>query len=597
MNNISKYISISDFCLIEYEMNRDNTTLNLTTLGASVVTTKLGTKQYFNTNKPNSLGLTNNILEFNAEPSNTQRTNWWINPLNISLYSNLFASTLNVSSVGLYKHDTIKLHFVSGYNFDDIAGFLCQIRAMSESGDLVDLSNFTYIKQADAMSSSAVVNFSPNVLHLGNKFYDKFILFEIPSIQALSSDRSTILGNSLLIKALSDIYITYSEIDTVSNNTFVANEYSNVQIPVSSIADNFNCMIYESTYGDFIEYYATWADEVIGQHMADIESGRIKLYTSNNPNDNYQEFSDIYGEASAKWVLMHEIYVYENMMGNGGGGSLLTQKFVFTQEDNFASSNMFRPVLKNADLDTSYIIQYVCRLLNRMDGTQIIRKASFSSMDPKKYGLKFTRLNVDNIIPYNVYNKIESEKANTLVNNNVQQTKYTKLYFDTTTVILNQYNEVFPQGTGPLFLKSNDSTYKLKFEKYTSTNDKVNVDLSGAYNYALIFKLDDNSKIELSPTYSTNMNTVIGELEFKIMSAQINKLMTQSNNNYSVIIKNADGTQYTFYEGVYFSYSNYNAVITNYDKLTTVSELSAQILELQAANKALTDENSALKTK
>jgi len=60
MNNISKYISISDFCLIEYEMNRDNTTLNLTTLGASVVTTKLGTKQYFNTNKPNSLGLMQN---------------------------------------------------------------------------------------------------------------------------------------------------------------------------------------------------------------------------------------------------------------------------------------------------------------------------------------------------------------------------------------------------------------------------------------------------------------------------------------------------------------------------------------------------------
>jgi hypothetical protein len=597
MNNISKYIAISDFCLVEYEMNRDNVTLNLSTLGAKIATTKLGTKQYFNTNKPNSLGITNNVLEFNAEPSNSLRTSWWINPLDITQYVNLFDSSTNVSSVGQYNHDTIKLHFVSGYNFDDIAGFLCQIRAMSESGNLVDLSNFTYIKQADALSSAAVVQFSSNVLHLGNKFYDKYILFKIPSVQALSSDRSTLLGNSLLINALSDIYIIYSEIDSVINNTFIANEYSNVQIPVSSVADNFNCIIYESTYGDFIEYYATWADDVIGQHMADIESGRIKLYTSNNPNDNYQEFADIYGEASAKWVLMHEIYVYESMIGNGGGASLLTQKFVFTQEDNFASSNMFRPVLRNADLDTSYIIQYVCRLLNRMDGTQIIRKASFASMDPKKYGLKFTRLNVDNIIPYNVYNKIESEKSANLVNNKVTQTKYTKLYFDTTTVVLNYNNEVFPQGTGPLFLKSNDSIYKFKFEKFSTSNSKINVDLSGAYNYALTFKLDDNSKIELSPTYSTNMNTVIGELEFKIMSSQIDKLMLQKNNNYSIIIKNADGTQYTFYEGVYFSYGNYNAVIANYDKLTTVSDLNAQILELQATNKALTDENSSLKVK
>jgi hypothetical protein len=40
-----------------------------------------------------------------------------------------------------------------------------------------------------------------------------------------------------------------------------------------------------------------------------------------------------------KWVVNHEIYVYETLPGQSGGTSLLTQKYVFTQEDNFSLPN------------------------------------------------------------------------------------------------------------------------------------------------------------------------------------------------------------------------------------------------------------------
>jgi len=326
--------------------------------------------------------------------------------------------------------------------------------------------------------------------------------------------------------------------------------------------------------------------------MGDIESGRIKLYTSNNPNDNYSDFTDTYGIGSAKWTIIHEISVYEYFPG----AAILSQKYSFTQDSNFGEVNYFRPILKNADIDSSYSIQYTCRLLNRMDGTQIIRKASFSSTDPKKYGLKFTRLYVENLIPYKIFNKIEAEQPNIVSGYGPEKTKYIKVFYDTITVVLNAFNEVFPQGTGPLFLKSYDSLYKFKFEKIDTNGNRINVDLSGAFNYALVFKLNDNSKIEVGPTYSTNMNTTIGEIEFKLTEDQLATLKKQVNNNYSIVVKNPNGTQYTFYEGVFYPLSDEKTVLANYQSMYTVTDLQAKVAELQMEVNKLTDENSALKT-
>jgi hypothetical protein len=590
--NISKYISLTDFILLEYEFSRDNVELDLTNVGVNPVIahTNLGTTQYFN--KP-GIGWTNNTLELNSVPTNAKRTNWYINPTNTNSYYPYFDSSVNISQTS-YPHDIVKLHIVSGYNFDDIAGFLLQIRAKDSSGNYVDMSNFTWIKQ---IQGSQVIKFSKEPIYLGNRFYDKYTELKIPSIQSLGGDALTALGQALNIEILSDVYFNYSTIVTIdTNNEYLISDQLTLQLPVTSNADNFNCFIAESTVGDYIEYYATWNNIIIGEYMSDIESGRIPLYTSNNPNDNYQEFTDLYGTESAKWVITHEIQVYEQIPPST---SLLTQRFQFTQENNFNTTNKFRPIIINSDIAVSYTIDYICKLTNRMDGSQIIRKASFSSVDPKKYGKKFNRINVDNYIPYKVFNKIIGEKANIIQGTGIQRNKFTKIFYDTTFVMLNTNNEVLPQGTGPLFLKKGDSTYKFKFERLNQNigiGQRENVDLSGVFNYALLFVLDDDTKIEISPTFSTNMNTTLGELEFKIQSEHINTLLKQTNNSYSIVIKNPDGTQYSFYEGLYFSYNNFNQVASQYKSLFDVSSLNTKIAALEAKNKALEDENIILKS-
>lgn len=586
VQNISKYVQLNDFLLLEYEFNRDG---DSTACSSPVLAeTNLGTKQYFS---QVGEGITNNTLSLQSVPINSQRSIWFVNPEEPSLYYNFFDSSAAVSQT-TYPHDTIKVHIISGYNFDDIAGFLLQIRAEDVSGNLVDMSNFTWIKQ---IQGNDVIKFAVEPLYLGNRFYDKYTELKIPSIQNLGGAISENIEASLGIKALSDVYLQYSTITEIDNFSYVISEKIQLQLPVVSNADNFNCYIAESTSGDYIEYYATWNNTIIGEYMGDIESGRIPLFTSNNPNDNYENFIDQYGTETAKWVIIHEVQVYEHIPP---GTTLLTQRFQFTQDGNFLTSNKFRPIIINADIASSYSIDYICRLTNRMDGSQIIRKASFSSLDPKKYGRYFDRINVDNFIPYKVFNRLPDEKANIIVGSSDQRIKYTKIFYDTTNVVLNSNNEVLPQGTGALFLKNGDSTYKFKFERLntnTTPSDRENVDLSGVFNYALLFVLDDYSKIEVSPTYSTNMNTTLGELEFKLMTEQITTLLKQNNNSFSIVIKNPDGTQYTFYEGLFYSLKDYTQVIDQYKELFNINSLNNTIADLEAQVKALTDENNILK--
>ena len=588
--NISKYVQINDYILLEYEFNKSGELQDLTDINSIVAETVLGRKQYFNEGS-NVIGETNNALILNSEPTESTRASWYVSTGDPSGYYAYFDSSTNIGQTDPYPFDTVKVHIVSGYNFDDIPGFLLQIQALDTSSNLVDISNFTWINQ---ILGNDVVKFSSNALYLANRFYDKYVELRVPSIESLGGQSSEPIESALLIQALSDVYFTYSTIPEINNQTdYIIQERISLQLPVASQADNFNAFIAESTGGDFIEFYATWNDIIIGESMGDIESGRIPLYTSNNPNDNFEEFSDTYGAGSQKWVVMHELYVYEQIPGN----SLLTQQYVFTQENNFNNPNYFRPVIKNADIAASYMIQYVCRLTNRMDGTQIIRKASFSSLDPKKYGRYFDRLNVDNYIPYKVFNRVEGEASTTVQVTDNRKSKFVKVYFDSTRVLLNMNNEVLPQGTGPLFLKKGDGTYKFSFDRIDENagGEQKNVDLSGAFQYALLFTLDDDSKIEIAPTFSINMNTTLGELEFKIMDAQTLQLLKQTNNTYSIIIKNPDNTKYTFYEGIYYPYTNYDQVIAQYSSLFDITALQTTVATLESENAALVAENSALK--
>jgi len=545
--NISKYVSLNDFILLEYEFNKseEHTELTSKNIKSYIANTIFNDKQYFNMY---SQGYLNNDLHLNSLPVLENKSQWFINPDDTTEYWDFFQSysLINQSS---YPFDTIKIHVESGYNFDDISGFLLQVKAEDVSSNLVTLSNFTWINQ---VQGTDVLKFSNNNLFLAGKYYDKYIELKVPSVQKLGGSSLAPIEQALMIKPLSDIFLEFNIIPEIDDTKYIIQNRIELQLPVSSNADNFNAFISESTEGDYIEFYATWKDSIIGNYIGDIESGRIKLFTSSDPNDNYDNFVDLYGNTN-KWIVMHEIYLYEHIPGS----SILTQQYVFSQDDNFNTANYFRPIIRYADVASSYTIDYVCRLTNRMDGTQIIRKASFASVDPKKYGKKLQSLNVDNMASYKIFNRIDGDTAPRIMYNEDAKVQYVKVFYDTTNIYLNMNNEVMPQGTGALYLKQSDGFYKFSFKKVNENNNEefVNVDLSGAYQYSFTVKLDNGTKIEINPSFSENMNLVIGEIEFKITEEQSEMLRNQSTNIYSIVIKNTNGTTYTLYQGKYYDIS------------------------------------------
>lgn len=554
MQNISKYIQINDYILLEYQFTKEDETYNVKDLGALLIETNLGFKQYI---EQKNNYITNNNFIYNSLPENIQKSEWFYSFITQS-YINKINIDNSIILSGNIKFDVIKLHILSGYQFEDIDGFIVQINAESKNNELITLSNFTWNKYLKDQFNKSLF-FSKNTLFLGSKTYDKYVEFKIPSIYELgkstSSEDETNIIKALNIKSLDDIKLSFSTIPANSlivnkDNTYVLNNTVSLQFPTVSVADNFNCVIFESTNGDYIEYYATWNDYIIGNVMNDIETNKISLYTSNTPNDNYLEFEELWGDAR-KWVLIHDIEVREFIIG---GSSVVTQRLSFTQDDNFNYPNLYRPIIINSDA-SSYNITYTCRLINRLDGSQIIRKSSFSSNEPRKYAKIIKRLNTNNLINYAIFNKNETTETSIITPTQTQKVKYVKVYYDATNIVLDSDGYEYTQGTGPLYLKRGGGYYKFNFYNLKD-DEKFPIDLSGMYGYRLCATLSNGEKITVDSSNSTNMNTTLGQLEFKLSDSQVESMLNSSSNDYTIQLKNVDDTFYTFYQGKFYDIKN-----------------------------------------
>ena len=174
-NNISKYVQLNDFLLLEYEFNKsgDLTDLTSESIYSIAAETVLGSKEYFNRG---SMGSLNNDLQMNSVPRTANRSSWYIDPENPAGYYPYFDSSALIAQPS-YPFDTVKVHIVSGYNFDDIPGFLLQIQAEDASGGYVDLSNFTWINQS--LPGYNVIKFATNNLYLANKSCSSREIFRV----------------------------------------------------------------------------------------------------------------------------------------------------------------------------------------------------------------------------------------------------------------------------------------------------------------------------------------------------------------------------------------------------------------------------------
>ena len=290
-------------------------------------------------------------------------------------------------------YDTVRIHFVSGFNFTGYDGIVFEVLVPRRDSVMMNLASINFLKTDTPV-------FNPDPLLLGDKLYATFIEWRVPSVYFMNNSFSQADPNGLAYRItegsgfLSTPPITLKATgiyETVVDNSYSyynMEEINSVSIPNRDIYDNLYAQVIESDAGD---YY-----ELSGQVLGSTFSNFIAQLNS----------------SGGDYIVFHEVSVTEQI----GVNFTQTSFQVFTQTTDFDEPILFRPIIKNANVAVSFKINYVLRLFNKADSTQIIKNASLTSFDPKKYGRTMIQINLG-VVPTvaNVYNQINNDTGKQIV--------------------------------------------------------------------------------------------------------------------------------------------------------------------------------------
>jgi len=300
-----------------------------------------------------------------------------------------FSPNLNV------EYDRVRVYFTSGYGFDDYDGLIFEILAKRSDGVELNLAAINYLR-----TDSPVLLADPFLL--AGRLYSTYIEFKVPSVFFMNNAPNSTTSNGLAFKLtqgrglIGTPYITVRA--TGIRTTTVTNGYSFYEVEEINAVSILNRDIYDNLYAQVIESpggdYYELSGQVTGSSFANF-IGQL-----------------IAASGGADFVVFHEVTVTEQI------GLIFTQTSnqVFTQTDLFDNPILFRPIILNSANAVSFNIDYTLRIYNRTDGTQIIKKATLSSFDVKKYGRRLMKINLGTVPTVaRVYNQLQPDDGRRIV--------------------------------------------------------------------------------------------------------------------------------------------------------------------------------------
>ena len=531
----SFYLQLSPYLLLEYEYG-DSTTA---TYGNKVKFGKI-TNGY---NK-GQVQLVNDLASYNTTQNtlNTSAVNiggykWAYLNTNapvpyINLDSKIGYNDLSSFLSSLYTiYDTVKIHIMSGYNLSDLQGLIIQVSANQAGAQIPSiLANNVFL----ISDTRDILN--PDPILLGDALYDKYIQFSIPSLQDIIN---TSAGNSTNQYSLnyqytsdnrgflfnSNIYVTVYEIQTVNivnGSTFfnTSNSY-NVNINQADTYSSLVANIQEASDGNYFLYYPTYEGEFI------------------------QNFIDNLNAGGGNYVVINDINVYEQM----GVDSIMTSSFSQIQTSGFDGPLFFRPILSYAGSDVSFSIDYSLRVYNKLNGFQIIRRASTTSFNCYPYGKNLKSIALDQqAYPFKVYNMVSGNPVVSINSNSYNttfNTVYVPVFYEIRNIIIqnksvlpsginsispNFYSNIyFGQGDARLYLSNFSSYFKfIVYQIDPNSGAIVTMDLSGG-EISLNFE-DTAGNLLTYPAITGDQNTLAtkGQISFNVPGNVKNKVLTTS---------------------------------------------------------------------
>jgi hypothetical protein len=376
MSKISKYLKVDKNILIEYVYDDGN---NISEAYDILVNTKDRTQSYL----AGSASATGNTLSNSLFKLDNLANRW--GKIDTSFYT--FLSVKNYSTSTPIRHDKLRIHLPINWTFGEYLGFYVRVYGFDSINEKTyELSNF-YFDMSDA-SQTYLLNYTSPPLLFGEKLWGKNIQIEMPALSEVAAQLvnnrpkensiNSNLTNGAGFSTTSPIFIDFHFINNIQTVNKISTYLLGPKVAVSlSQTPDFESLgpaIENSKNGDFFEIYGTY-------------NGTIAGFSKFIEDSYYQNH---------RYYVNYNITTYEQNIRGKTITAVVTENFNETIE--------FRPIIKFST--TTAIIDVEMRLIDAVDDTYIIRRASYGMLQDEvsRYSLNLIKINLKNANKPKIYN-------------------------------------------------------------------------------------------------------------------------------------------------------------------------------------------------
>ena len=626
MATSSKFIQLSSSVLLEY-IYADNSQINVpgNPYRISTTTAPIWEMQNSHTNIPQILNSDSSEKIVPNSPTGTgnsrNRSFAQITASEIALldidkitpYNDYDIDLTNTSSLPITftspqapVYDTVRLHLVQGFNFEQNEGLALSIKAKKKDDKGIILGNLVYNK------TDIFETLNPSSFFFGGRVYDSYVDFRVLSLYQLQYDYwlGTLTGDTVVERItggkgvandqqIQVFFYWIKSYKTVDEQTYgYVDNITAIDLPTQDQFESISAYIANSSGGDYIEFYGKYNSAIIEQFILDIN------------------------RSGFDYMLLHDLVISEYVNdGSGTYGWVKTDDLQISQTTEYDKPNVYRPVIKNGSA-TSFKIDYVLRLYNRGDNSQVWKTSSMISFDTQKYGKKIGSINLGtNPVRSIIYNKKYTKeiKINRQQDPVQENTKYITSFLDASNIsisfdtvnldenststttessigtesafedglygkntIKNINNPSLQNNTSTGNIYSNglakilipDSVSFLKFTIYQKGPSKTNIPLniSGIGDISLSFKNNSGDEINIAEYPTTSTTATRGEIIFKLTEEQSKNILGLSNRSFNLYSVNDKKEKTFLYSGKYYSIAEWMQLSIN-DKISSLESM------------------------
>ena len=455
----------------------------------------------------------------------------------------LNSQTNATSNINYIKYDSIRLHLRSGYSFAGrgYEGFLFQIKARRNNGVRNNLTQLVYLNTSNYEYAN------PKPFVLGESLWSKFIDLKVPTLVEQNEEFNDLfygdgtLGSSDL-DITSNYELSFKLIDRLETfngyDYFITGEENKFTVSREDEYQDFTVVVEDATDGDYFKIYGEKDNSI----------GAFEGYILNQISATSDDI-----------VVMFDVDIFETL----GVAEIKTFQTSYTQYEDFNTPIVFRPVIINSNIASSFSIDVTMRIWNQTDNTQIVKRASLSINQAAKYGKRLNKLKINSpnqlTEVYNVLPQLASNKIieGIFTDNLPKSIKYVPTFVERHNVIASKANITFDTSNENIMTQSitevDTSEFKTegklsidippftsyyKFVVAKKKGDDVElVSFVNAENVILTFG-DGKQKLKFNHISNKDINMGEGEVLFKISEANANTIRGMKNNKFYISVNN-----------------------------------------------------------